>query len=138
MSGGMIEFDYELVQGQRLKQAVGRVPLICDDGSRVFDEIELILEKCSLRFVVDGDTDEVICVKAEGKLESQPVGEPLENVAALSRYLNTEIGWLWVGKNWLGYADMAVLSFAGIEPTVMLVGVASKLNLYRVDKLGAG
>ncbi len=35
----------------------------------------------------------------------------------------------------MGYVDMATLSFAGIEPTIALVGAASKLSIYRLHKI---
>lgn len=133
----MIDFDYELIQGQRLEKVLGRSPLDCDDGSRSFDDILFVLENCSLHFAVNDDTDEIICQKTDRRPTAATQNESWDDVAALGECLGAKIGWLWLGNNWLGYADMIALSFAGIEPTIILVGVASKVNLYRVNKLGA-
>lgn len=133
MKNEILGFDYEPIQGQRLRRVLGNAPLNCDDGSVVFDDIRLHLDKCSLVFSVDLDTDEIICTLFN---ETDDEDTTWVDVNALAPYINSDIGWLWVGRNWLGYADTVTLSFAGIEPSLMLVGVASKLNLYRLDKLG--
>jgi hypothetical protein len=57
------------------------------------------------------------------------------DIDTLSSFVGSEIGWLWLSKNWMGYVDMATLSFAGIEPTIALVGAASKLSIYRLHKI---
>ena len=133
MKSEILGFDYEPIQGQRLIRALGKVPLSCDDGSVVFDDVRLHLDKCSLSFSVDLDTDEIISTLSK---ETHDEDATWVDVNALAPYINSDIGWLWVGRNWLGYADMVTISFSGIEPRLMLVGVASKINLYRLDKLG--
>jgi hypothetical protein len=47
----------------------------------------------------------------------------------------SEIGWIWSAKNSMGYSDMIALSFSGIEPDIAIVVAASKLNLYRINRI---
>jgi hypothetical protein len=130
----MLAFDYEPIQGQRLRKVFGRAPLTFDDGSVGFDEVRFVLDECSLLFSVKIDTDEIDCRKmTEQNVLSGNAGSWV-SIDALSDHLGSEIGWLWIGRNWMGYSDMMTLSFSGIEPNISLLGVASKLILYRLHK----
>lgn len=129
----MLDFDYELIQGQRLERALGRMPLAYDDGAVSFDNILLVLEKCSLLLSVDAETDE-LSIALEGALESNN-SEGWVRIKPLEGQIGSEIGWLWLAKNWMGYVDMVTLSFSGIEPDIAILGAASKLSLHRIQKL---
>jgi hypothetical protein len=130
----VFQFNYEPVQGQRLERAEGSAPVIYDDGGVGYDSIRLILERCCLLMTVDDDTDEVF-ITLENKTEVDG-GVQWRKVAFLDGYIGSEIGWLWRARNWMGYADMIALSLSGIDPKVAIVGAASKLSLYRIDRLG--
>jgi hypothetical protein len=135
MRSDMLEFDYEPIQGQRLVKALGAEPLLCDDDTIAFDEVQLVLSSCSLRFSVDIDTDEIVCdlLSQNGILREE--NKKWVKIKSLEKFLGSEIGWLWLSRSWLGYVDTAMLSFAGIEPNVIMMGMASKINIYGVTKI---
>jgi hypothetical protein len=83
---------------------------------------------------VDLDTDQI-------KLRRIDDPEALSGLSAwdtfelLQGYVGQELGWCWVGRNYRGYADTFVMSFAGIEPQIALVGAASTLLFYKMLKV---
>jgi hypothetical protein len=130
-----LNFDFESINGQKLRKAIGYAPLNYDDGSVSFDTIEFVLEDCSLYFSVDDDTDEIICSKKTKTNRSAHKDEDWVSIDPFSKYIDAEIGWLWIGKNYLGYNDLAAVSFEGIIPTILLLGMASKIGLYQTIRL---
>jgi hypothetical protein len=126
-----LDFDYEKLQGQSVKGIFGQGILVFDDSSIAFDKVEIQLENCKLSFFADIDTDEVICRLFNEDVER----EDMRDIDSMSGYLGSELGWIWVARNWLGYRDMIVLSFEGIDPTIAMIGMASKLKLCRFESL---
>ena len=83
---------------------------------------------------VNSDTDEVI-VSAYPDASAIDSSQEWKNIATLKEYVGYELGWCWIARNYLGYADTFMLSFAGIEPEVALVGTASSLYIYRLTRI---
>jgi hypothetical protein len=130
-----LNFDYELLHGQRIVaiRASG-IKTFASDASTVCDEVAICLTDSALVVSVDLDTDQI-------KLQRIDDPEALAGLSAwdtfelLQDYVGQELGWCWVGRNYRGYADTFVMSFAGIEPQVALVGAASTLLFYKMLKV---
>ena len=129
-----LDFDWESVHGQRVT-AIEATNLQVDHVARSrCDELALHLEQGVVHVSVNIDTDEVI-VRAhpdESALDSSLEWKPID---ALKEYVGYELGWCWIARNYLGYADTFTLSFAGIEPEVALVGMGSSLYIYRLTRI---
>lgn len=134
MKGDIIDFDFEQMQGMTVRKILGNMPIYFDDGGVSFDKVMLKTEKSSIVFYVDKDTDEVFCRK-EDIITNFNDDEIWIDIEDLKEYIGYELGWLWTGRNWMGYADMMTLSFSGIDPNIALVGIASKLSIYRLHKV---
>lgn len=114
---------------QKLEEVWQRV----EDGCR-----ELIALKFSegvLTFTVDPDTDtvEVRRLDAEAFDPSGLVLAPA--TAPWTGLLGRPFGWGWAAVNQQGYQDGVLLSFGGLEPSVLLVVAASSLRVYAVNEL---
>ena len=131
----MLEFDYELVRGKKLAGALGGGPLTYNDGSLAFDDIIFTFDDLALLFIVDDNTDEIVCRISENLIGVAPREVERVPIKALQRHIGCEMGWLWFANNYLGYADMVTISFSGMDPDITLVGIASKLNLYSISKI---
>lgn len=79
------------------------------------DELALHLEQGVIHVSVNVDTDEVI-VRAYPDASSLEVPLEWKNIDTLKEYVGYELGWCWIARNYLGYADTYMLSFADIEP----------------------
>jgi hypothetical protein len=132
MSYSSIQFDYEDVQGQRICSILGTVPLLYNDGHIAFDAIKLVLTQCELQISVDNDSDEIVVNMTPLVAQPENLAVEWEAVEFFSDFLDGNIGWLWIAQNHLGYSDTLILSSDGIEPQILLHGMASKLNLYRI------
>lgn len=53
-------------------------------------------------------------------------------VAELSDLVGSELGWCWVGRNYLGYLDMFTLSFSGLEPQLCFTSEAATITIRRI------
>jgi hypothetical protein len=129
----MLNFDYEPVQGQVVKKILGIVPLAMDDGTIHYDEVKLALEGCSLVFSVDENTDEVLRRQCLDKVDVLSIDQGWVDIDVFSDCIGSEIGWIWCCKNYLGYNDMMIFSYSGIAPTIALLGICSKLSIYRLS-----
>jgi len=124
-----LSFDWESVQGQRVT-AIEGINLQLDQVARTHcDALMLRLDNGVLHVSVNADTDEVV-VK-----DSDDAGKDWAPVEALKEYVGYELGWCWIARNYLGYADALMLSFAGIDPEIALVGIASSLQIYRLTRI---
>ena len=115
-------------EDQKLEEVWQRV----EDGCR-----ELIALKFSegvLTFTVDPDADtvDVRCLDADAFDPSGLVPAPA--TAPWTALLGRSIGWGWVAINQQGYQDGVLLSFGGLEPSVLLVAAASSLRVYSVNE----
>jgi hypothetical protein len=129
-----LNFDWESVHGQRVT-AIEGINLRVDQVARSkCDELALHLEKGVVHVSVNVDTDEVI-VRAYPDASALDRSLEWKNVDILKEYVGYELGWCWIARNYLGYADTFMLSFAGIEPEVALVGMASFLYIYRLTRI---
>ncbi len=120
--------ELTLKEEQRLEEVWQRV----EEGCR-----ELVALKFSagvLTFEVDADTDTV-----EARFQETEAFNPagLTRADADAPWLSLmrrSFGWGWVAINQQGYHDGVLLSFDGLEPSVLLVAAASALRIYTVNE----
>jgi hypothetical protein len=120
--------ELSLKENQRLEEVWRRV----EDGCRDF--IALKFSAGVLAFSVDDDDDtvEVRCQETE---TFDPTGlDRADAVAPWSSWTGKPFGWGWVAINQQGYEDGILLSFGGLEPSVLLVAAASSLRVYAVSE----
>ena len=129
-----LDFDWESVQGQRVVSIEG-TNLQLDQVARTqCEDLALHLERGVVHVCVNADTDEVI-VRAYPDASALDSSREWKHIDTLKEYVGYELGWCWIARNYLGYADTLMLSFAGIEPEVALVGMASSLHIYRLTRI---
>jgi hypothetical protein len=126
-------FDYEELNGHTVVGISGSGFFIYNDGGISFDSIQFELDNCRLLISADPDTDEVNC----SVIDKNANTEGMQEVLQMNAYVGSELGWIWLAKNYLGYRDMVAISFDGIDPDIAMIGVASKLNLCRFERLKA-
>jgi len=129
-----LNFDWESVHGQRVTAIEGTNLQVDHVARSKCDELALHLEQGVVHVSVSIDTDEVI-VRAYPDASAVDRSLEWKNVDTLKEYVGYELGWCWIARNYLGYADTFMLSFAGIEPEVTLVGMASSLYIYRLTRI---
>jgi len=83
----------------------------------------------------DADTVEVRCQEAE---TFDPSGLVRADNPPWASLIGRPFGWGWIAINQQGYQDGALLSFGGLEPSVLLVAAASSLRVYAVNELANG
>lgn len=107
---------------------------------------EVVEDKCreaiALKFsagvlvlTVDADND-TIEVRFQELVSFDPAG--FKSVKARSPWrslIGQSIGWGWVTINQQGYQDGVLLSFDGLEPSVMLAVAASSLRVYSIGEV---
>jgi Family of unknown function (DUF6334) len=96
------------------------------------DEIVFDLGDCCLRIGIDINYDTLT-------FRFQPKHfRPTKNWASVrgseswKKCIGKEIGWTWLALNQQGYLDTALISFDGIEPNMMLQGVASSIEVFAI------
>jgi hypothetical protein len=119
----MLQFDYDEAHGRRTTAVLGR-----REGAAGWQEIAVVIKGHALMLRVDPDTDE-LAVELEAAPETT---DGWLAVADLSDFVGSELGWCWVGRNYLGYLDMFTLSFFGLEPQVCFVGEAATIRIRRI------
>jgi hypothetical protein len=129
-----LDFDWESVHGQRVTAIEGTNLRVDQVARSRCDELALHLEQGVVHVSVNIDTDEVI-VRAYPDASALDSSLEWKNIDTLKEYVSYELGWCWIARNYLGYADTFMLSFAGIEPEVTLVGMASSLYIYRLTRI---
>jgi hypothetical protein len=130
-----LNFDWESVHCQRVTAIEGTNLLVDEVARSRCGELALHLEQGVVVHVsVNVDTDEVI-VRAYPDASALDSSLEWKTIDALKEYVGYELGWCWIARNYLGYADTFTLSFAGIEPEVTLVGMASSLYIYRLTRI---
>ena len=129
-----LDFDWESVQGQRVLSIQGTNLELDHVARSQCEDLALHLDRSVVHVSVNADTDEVI-VRAYPDTRALDRSREWKNIDTLKEYVGYELGWCWVARNYLGYADTFMLSFAGIEPEVALVGMASSLTIYRLTRI---
>jgi hypothetical protein len=125
-----LSFDYEDLMGQSLKKALGTGQVVCDDGSRAYDNLWLVFDRSTLRIGCTEETDEIV---VDLIVEDNPFGSRNgRSVSSFDRYIGEELGWSWMATNYRGYNDMLALSFSGLKPQVVLISMASQVSIYAV------
>jgi hypothetical protein len=132
---GPLNFDFEPLRGQRVISIEGTKVRRDREGCTICDDVALSLQEISLLVSVNLDTDEIILQlsKDPGSVVEAPATWTM--LEPLNDYVGRELGWCWVGRNYLGYADTLVLSFSGIEPDIALCGLASSLWFYKIRRV---
>jgi Family of unknown function (DUF6334) len=96
------------------------------------DEIVLDLGDCCLRIGVDINYDTLLF-----RFQSRPFRHTkgwvsLRNLEPWKKCTGKECAWTWLAVNQQGYLDTALISFDGIEPSIMLQGIASSVEVFTV------
>lgn len=119
----MLLFDYEKARAQVVTAVLG-----LEDGPAGWQSIAIVTSERAILIRLDADTDE-LTVSSE---PAPDVGKGWSPIDALASAIRSELGWCWVGRNYLGYLDMFTLSFSGLEPQVCFVGEASNVTVRRI------
>ena len=117
---------------QRLEEVWQRV----DDGC-----LNLVVLKFSagvLTFTVDADTDTVEVRHEEAEAFDFSGLIRASDLTTWSSLIGQSFGWGWVTINKQGYQDGVILSFGGLQPSVLLVAAASSLRVYAMKDVTEG
>ena len=129
-----LNFDWESVHGHRVLSIQGTNLQLDQVARSQCEDLALHLEQGIVHVSVNAHTDEVI-VRAYPHGSALDNSKEWKNIDTLKEYIGYELGWCWIARNYLGYADTFMVSFAGIEPEVALVAMASSLYVYRLTKI---
>jgi len=124
--------ELALKERQRLEEVWQRVA----DGSLDLVVLKFSAGVLALAVEADADTVEVRYEDAGAFDDSGLVRAGA--VAPWSTLIGESFGWGWVATNQQGYQDCILLSFGGLQPSVMLIAAASSLRIYGVKELTSG
>jgi hypothetical protein len=130
-----MNLDYDTIHGQKVTSIVGRNCRSGDDGKIACEEVAIYLPTSVATISVVADTDEIVLRLRKDITSLMSGTRGWEALNQFDEYLGAELGWYWVGKNYRGYEDTIILSFAGVEPQIAMCGVASFLWLYRMQRV---
>jgi hypothetical protein len=99
------------------------------------DELILNLGDCFLQFKVDSDTDTIVGQFRPLPFRAKKGYRSIQTAKPWKKYLGKECGWTWLAWNQEGYPDGVLLSFDGIEPTVLLQTIASSIDVFTVSRV---
>ena len=119
----MLQFDYETVDGEIVTAVLGQA----DDNGNWWS-VAILLGSQALVLRVDADTDQISVA-----LEAAPEGADWGPVEPMHTAIGSALGWCWIGRSYRGYLDMFIVSFSGLEPQFLFIGVASALQMRRVS-----
>lgn len=128
-----LNFDYEIVNGKYVNSIIGRGSLLKKNKVIICDEIVIIVEDNTIKLSVDNNTDEIIIVAIK-KEELDLNHNEWQSIDEIYELEDKILGWCWVGKNYLGYSDLFIISFNGIEPDLIFYGMGSQLHICRIDR----
>ena len=131
---GLLSFDYDSLQGQRVVSIMGCAARQTKEGMKV-NQVALILERATLLISVHEDTDEIILRASEDGRAIMGSSRKWRKLTPLSKYTAKKVGWCWTARNDRGYGDLFILSFRGIEPEIVFCGIASSLWIYKVKRI---
>jgi hypothetical protein len=103
-----------LLQVSRLGQADCTTAYVLDFGSK-----RLVLKSCP-----DDDT-----IELSVEIDDQPEAINVSEAGPWKSFIGQPFGWGWLTTNQQGYIDGAMLSFAGIEPSILLTVAASSISV---------
>lgn len=119
-------------EGQRLEEVWQRV----EDGSR--DLLVLQFSAGALAVAVDADTDTVEARYEEAEAFNSSGLIRAGTFAPWASLIGQTFGWGGVVINQQGYQDGVLLSFGGLQPSVLLVAAASSLRVYSMSEATNG
>jgi hypothetical protein len=129
-----LNFDYDLVLGQRVASIMGCGTKVGKDGINV-DKVAVCMERSTLLISIDGDTDEIVLKVSEDRRAILAPARRWKSFKPLAKYVGKELGWCWTARNYKGYDDLFILSFHGIEPQIVFCGIASSLWIYMMKRI---
>src|SRR5262249_54466270 len=97
------------------------------------DELILNLGECFLRFVVDIDSDTITSQFQPSRFRATKGYASIRAAKPWKQYVGKECGWTWFGWNQQGYLDTVLISFNGIEPSILLQTIASSIEVYTIS-----
>lgn len=121
----MLQFDYETVDGKIVTAVLGQP----NEVESRWWVVAIVLGSQALVLRVDPDSDEISV-----SLEAAPEGTAWTPVRPMQAAVGAALGWCWVGRNYRGYLDMFTVSFSGLEPQFLFMGMASALQLRCVSE----
>lgn len=92
-----------------------------------FEYVRFWCDDKHLEFTVNNDTDEIILTM---RWNHFVLRESAEAASELEHLVGRKLGWCWLAHNYLGYQDIALISFSGLEPQLALVGEGSYIKLF--------
>jgi hypothetical protein len=119
----ILKFDYAAVEGETVTAVLGQA-----DGNGNWWSVAILLGSRALVLRVDADSDQISVA-----LEAAPEGADWATVEPMHFAIGSELGWCWIGRNYRGYLDMFTVSFSGLEPQFLFIGMASAIQLRRVS-----
>jgi Family of unknown function (DUF6334) len=129
-----LNFDYDLVLGQRVASIMGCGTKVGKDGINV-DKVAVCMERSTLLISIDGDTDEIVLKVSEDRRAILAPARSWKSFEPLATYVGKELGWCWRARNYKGYDDSFILSFHGIEPQIVFCAIASSLWIYMMKRI---
>lgn len=96
------------------------------------DELVLNLRDSFLRFVVDNETDTMMSEFQPSPFRVTKDYASIQPTRPWRQYVGKECGWTWFGWNQQGYLDMVLISFDGIEPSILLQTIASSIKVFTI------
>ncbi|QNN64537.1 hypothetical protein H9L12_09500 [Sphingomonas rhizophila] len=118
-----LRFDWGIVNGEIVRSVVGEPA----DGCHYW-RVAIPTDKGTVVIAVDEDTDQVWVSLTDEDLKT----EAWKPVPFLQDWVNVELGWCWVGINYLGYKDTFSLSCDAPLPQWAFVGEGSSLTCYQM------
>lgn len=119
----MLQFDYDTVEGETVTAVLGQA-----DKNGNWWSVAILLGSRALVLRVDADSDQISVA-----LDAAPEGADWAPVKPMQLAVGSALGWCWIGRNYRGYLDMFTVSFSGLEPQFLFIGMASALHLRRVS-----
>ena len=96
------------------------------------DAIVLDLGDCCLRIGVEINYDTLLFRFQSRPFKPTKRWVSLRNSEPWKTCTGKECGWTWLAVNQQGYLDTALISFDGIEPSIMLQAIASSIEVFTI------
>ena len=119
-------------EDQNLEDVLQRV----EDGC--LDLVALKFSAGVLTFAADADTDTVEVRYEEGEAFDFSRLTRATDLTPWSSLIGQSFGWGWVTINQQGYQDGVLLSFGGLQPSVLIVAAASSLRVFEMKDVTHG
>ena len=97
------------------------------------DAIALDLGDCWLRIGVDINYDTLLFRFQSRPFKPTKRWVSLRNSEPWKKCTGKECGWTWLAVNQQGYLDTMLISFDGIEPSIMLQAIASSIEVFTIS-----